>query len=299
MAEETPIYYQYLDHFIKTSVFESGLSEKTLSAYSSDLNRYLKHLENNGIHSPSDIMREDVLDHLISLRKESLSPRSIARHLSAIRRFHIFLLGEHLIDQNPTEDFDSPRIIQSLPHVLSNKEVEDLLAAPDTSTDVGVRNKAILEIFYSCGLRISELSTLLMKNISLDESNIRVVGKGSKTRLVPLGERAIAAIQAWLKIRPQWSQKTNALFLSTRGNAMNRTSIWQVVKESARNANIGQNVTPHMLRHSFATHLLDNGADLRAVQEMLGHSDIATTQIYTHVSAERLHQAHQKFHPRA
>lgn len=299
MTEATSIFDQHLDQFIKTSVFESGLSEKTMSAYSSDLNRYVKHLETNGIHAPSDIMREDVLDHLIALRKESLSPRSISRHLSAIRRFHVFLLGERIIDQNPTEDFDSPRIIQSLPHVLSNKEVEDLLAAPDISDEAGIRNKAILEIFYSCGLRISELSTLLIKNISLEEGNIRVVGKGSKTRLIPLGERAIDGIRQWLEIRPGWSQKSNTLFLSTRGNAMNRTSIWQVVKEAARNANIRQNVTPHMLRHSFATHMLDNGADLRAVQEMLGHSDIATTQIYTHVSAERLHQAHQKFHPRA
>jgi len=297
--DEPSILHQHLDHFIKTSVFESGLSEKTLSAYSSDLTRYLSHLEENEIRSPSDIMREDVLDHLIALRKNSLSPRSVSRHLSAIRRFHIFLLGERVIEQNPTEDFDSPRIIQALPHVLSNVEVENLLAAPDTSTNQGIRNKAMLEVFYSCGLRISELSSVLLKNVSIEEGNIRVFGKGSKTRLIPLGERAITAIQQWFDIRSQWNQKANTLFLSTRGNPMNRTSIWQMVKEAARTANIRQNVTPHMLRHSFATHMLDNGADLRAVQEMLGHSDIATTQIYTHVSAERLHQAHQKFHPRA
>ena len=288
-----------LDSFLQASVFESGLAEKTLSAYSSDLIRYLRHLAHNDIQDINDVMREDVLDHLIALRKDSLSARSVARHLSAIRRFHRFLLDEQYAKQNPTEDFDSPRIIQSLPHVLLQHEVEGLLAAPDTSTDQGIRDAAILELFYSCGLRISELANLHVMNIQLSESSLRVQGKGNKTRLIPLGTSAIEKLNAWYSVRVGWKQQDNTVFLSTRGKRMSRSSVWTVVKQAAQTANIRQNVTPHMLRHSFATHLLDNGADLRAVQEMLGHADIATTQIYTHVSRERLSNAHEQFHPRA
>jgi integrase/recombinase XerD len=284
---------------LRTSVFESGLAEQSLSAYAADLSRYINHLSDNDIREPKDILREDVLDHLIALRKKNLASRSIARHLSAIRRFHTFLTEERLTDTNPTEDFDSPRIIQPLPHVLAAHEVEALLESPDTSTDKGIRDAAILEIFYSCGLRICELATLHVMNVQLGESSIRVQGKGNKTRLIPIGEKAIKTISDWYTVRTRWKQNDNTVFLSTRGTRMSRTSVWQVVKNAARAANIRQNVTPHMLRHSFATHLLDNGADLRAVQEMLGHADIATTQIYTHVSRDRLTKAHQQFHPRA
>ena len=288
-----------LDRYIEASVFESGLADKTLVAYAADLRRYIAHLEDGGIRKPDDILREDVLDHLITLRKEKLAARSIARHLSAIRRFHQFLVDERLLESNPTEDFDSPRVIKSLPHVLSASEVERLINAPDLSTEKGIRDAAILELFYSCGLRISELAQLPLHDLSLEESAVRVRGKGSKVRLVPLGGRAIERLEAWLELRPGWKAKGGALFVSTRGKPMSRTSVWQVVKDAARAANIRQNVSPHMLRHSFATHLLDNGADLRAVQEMLGHADIATTQIYTHVSTDRLSKAHQQFHPRA
>ncbi|MFP6615367.1 MAG: site-specific tyrosine recombinase XerD [Candidatus Hydrogenedentota bacterium] len=288
-----------LDSFLRTSVFESGLAEQSLSAYAADLSRYINHLSDNDIREPKDILREDVLDHLIALRKDGMASRSIARHLSAIRRFHRFLADERVTDSNPTEDFDSPRIVQSLPHVLSASEIEAMLASPDTSTDKGTRDAAILELFYSCGLRISELASLHVVNVQLAESSIRVQGKGSKTRLIPIGEKAISTVSNWYTVRTRWKQDDNTVFLSTRGKRMSRTSVWQVVKHAARAANIRRNVTPHMLRHSFATHLLDNGADLRAVQEMLGHSDIATTQIYTHVSRERLSKAHQQFHPRA
>jgi len=288
-----------LDAFLQASVFESGLAEKTLSAYSADLTRYLQHLAINGIDNLNEVIREDVLDHMIALRKDKLSARSVARHLSAIRRFHLFLLDEQYTKKNPTEDFDSPRIIQPLPHVLSTHEIESLLAAPDACTEKGVRDRAILELFYSCGLRISELSNLHVMNVQLKESSMRVQGKGSKTRLIPLGMKAIEKLNAWYILRAQWKQDDNTVFLSSRGKRMSRSSIWKIVKQAAQTANIRQNVTPHMLRHSFATHLLDNGADLRAVQEMLGHSDIATTQIYTHISRERLSTAHEQFHPRA
>lgn len=298
-SESTSPLHQHLDAFIRTSVFESGLADKSLEAYTSDINRYLDHLAGNGIDTPNDILREDIMDHLIRLRKDKLQARSIARHLSAIRRFHLYLHDERIADHNPTEDFDSPRALRSLPHVLSGLEIEAMLAAPDSATDAGKRDTAILELFYSCGLRISELANLPLMDVQLEESSLRVRGKGSKTRLVPLGEKARQTLEAWYAVRGTWKQKDKTVFLSTRGNRMSRTSVWQVVKNAARAANIRQNVTPHMLRHSFATHLLDNGADLRAVQEMLGHSDIATTQIYTHVSRERLTKAHEQFHPRA
>lgn len=297
--EIVPPLENLLDQFIRASVFESGLAETTLSNYTADLRRYLHRMTEKGIDAPDDILREDILDHLIALRREDgLSARSAARHLSAVQRFHRFLHDERITKINPADGFETPRLVRNLPHVLSSPEVERLIAAPDTTTDKGIRDAAILELFYSSGLRISELAHLPLPNVHLDESAVRVTGKGSKTRIVPLGEQAITKIHAWLTIRSQWKPRGNTLFLSTRGRRMSRTSVWKVVKEAARAANIRQNVTPHMLRHSFATHLVDNGADLRAVQEMLGHADIGTTQIYTHVSSERLSKAHRQFHPR-
>jgi len=223
----------------------------------------------------------------------------MARHLSAIRRFHRFLADEKLATKDASSGLDSPRLLRPLPHVLSRVEIEALLASPDTTTWEGVRDAAILEVFYSCGLRISELAQLPIRNLSLEESSVRVRGKGRKERLVPLGVRSIDRIAAWLAQRNAGEVRDDRLFVSKRGRRMSRTGVWKVVKHYARGAGISQNVTPHMLRHSFATHLVDNGADLRAVQEMLGHADITTTQIYTHVSAERLQQAHKNFHPRS
>ena len=289
-----------LDRFLEVGVFESGLAEKTLSAYADDLRRYLDFLQNKGISSPEQVRREDILDHLIGLRKEGLSTRSTARHLSAIRRFHKFLVEERHAEANPAAGFDPPHMTRALPHDLSPKEVDRLLNAPDMGTSDGIRDAAILELFYSSGLRISELANLPLQDVALGESSLRVRGKGSKVRVVPLGQRAIQRIEAWLRVRQnEYKIRDGALFLSSRGRRMCRTSVWNVVKRYALLANVPHNVTPHMLRHSIATHLLDNGADLRAVQEMLGHADISTTQIYTHVSVERLRRAHKKFHPRA
>jgi len=295
--ESTPL-EDFLDRFMEVVIFESGLSDSTLSAYAADIRRYLQHLTEKGVDHPNDVLREDVLDHMGGLQAQGMSVRSATRHLSAIRRFHRFLSGEGLASQDPTEGFESPRLGRPLPHFLSNDEVEGLLAAPDSTAENGPRDAAILELFYSCGLRISELAKLPLRDLSLEEGSLRVRGKGSKVRLVPIGARAAQRVQAWLRIREQGPLKASTLFVSKQGKRMSRTSVWQVVKQHARTANIQQNVTPHMLRHSFATHLLDNGADLRAVQEMLGHADISTTQIYTHVSSERLSQAHKQFHPR-
>ena len=298
VAEPGPI-QPFLDRFLEAIIFESGLSEPTLSAYSADVSSYLEYLHGIGVEHPKHITREDLLDHLILLRKRPLSSRTVSRRVSAIRRFHRFLCEEGLSDSDPTDGLEPPRLSRGLPHVLSRSEVEALLAAPDTSTPEGVRDAAILELFYSCGLRISELANLQLQNVSLDESAARVRGKGTKMRLVPLGAQAMRRLKAWLEVRNVGKVLDDTVFLSPRGKRMGRTSVWQVVKRCARKANITHNVTPHMLRHSFATHLLDNGADLRAVQEMLGHADIATTQIYTHVSTERLGRAHRDFHPRA
>ncbi len=285
---------------MESAVFESGLAEATLAAYSADIATYLQYLESVGISDLDAVTREHVLDHLIALRKEAkLSARSAARHLSAIRGFHAFLRGERLTNSDPAEGFDAPRLTRALPHVLSSTDIERMLEMPDCSKPEGVRDAAILELFYSCGLRISELAKLPLRDMSLEEGAVRVHGKGSKVRLVPLGQRAMERIRAWIGVRGSGKVLDDTLFLGSRGKRMSRTGVWQIVKRYARSANIRQNVTPHMLRHSFATHLLDNGADLRAVQEMLGHSDIATTQIYTHVSADRLSRAHRAFHPRA
>ena len=287
------------DRFMESVVFEAGLSEKTLAAYAADVRHYLDDMEERSITLAADIVFEDVIDHLSALRDEGMSPRSIARHLSAIRRFHRFLVEEGLCETDITEMAAAPHLLRKLPRCLSTEEVERLLHAPDTTTPEGVRDVALLELFYSCGLRISELATLPMKNVFLEESNIRVRGKGAKFRVVPLGRDAMEKIHAWLPLRMQWAKRDDALFIGSSGKRLSRTTVWRLVKRYARQANIKQNVTPHSLRHSFATHLLDNGADLRAVQEMLGHADIGTTQIYTHVSAERLSSAHKTFHPRA
>jgi integrase/recombinase XerD len=288
-----------LESFLRASVFESGLAEKTLAAYAADLRRYLASIEKLGLRRPGDITRDAVLEHLIALRKSGLSPRSAARHLSAIRRFHGFLAHEKIAPTDPTEDFDSPRTVRALPSVLSPRDLEKILAAPDTSTPEGLRDAAILELFYSSGLRVSELTALTAQDVSLTESTVRVRGKGSKVRITPLGGRARERITAWLGARGAWKPKQPTLFVSKRGTRMGRTSVWSVVKRAARSAGVRADVTPHTLRHSFATHLLDGGADLRAVQEMLGHSDISTTQIYTHVSTDRLAKSHRNFHPRA
>lgn len=287
-----------LDRFLEATVFESGLSERTLAAYASDIGRYIEHLEASCIGSAAAVRREHILDHLIALRKQGLSARSTARHLSAIRRFHRYLREERLVETDPTDGFDSPRLIRSLPHVLSSSEVDRLVDAPVGQTRRAVRDRTILELFYSCGLRVSELTSLRLSDAALEEAMLRVRGKGAKVRLVPLGTRAIERIRAWLAVRGSGKVHDDTLILSIRGRRMSRTSVWEVVKRYARAAHVGRKVSPHVLRHSFATHLLDNGADLRAVQEMLGHADISTTQIYTHVSVERLSRAHKDFHPR-
>lgn len=290
-----------LDRYLQMAVFEAGLSEATLSAYGADLRRYLAFLELNDIEHIEEVTRDDVLDHLGGLIASGLQARSLARHLSAIRRFHQFARDEQLAPGDPAEGIETPRLARLLPHSLGHDEVERLLAAPgkDPEAPHAVRDTAMLELFYSCGLRISELANLPVSNLDRSEGVLRVRGKGSKVRLVPLGRQAQARVSSWLDVRAAGSIADDTVFLNDKGKRLNRGAVWRVVKHWVRAAGITRNVTPHMLRHSFATHLLDHGADLRAVQELLGHADISTTQIYTYVSVARQREAHQKFHPRA
>jgi len=290
------------DAFLDYLVIERGLAANTVAAYRRDVQRYLSYLDEVcGLGSIDEVVPADVLDHLGALRDAGMKTRSIARHMAAIRMFHRYLEGEGLTSHDPTRNMDSPRLWQTLPHVLSVSEVDMLLAAPDTSRPRGLRDAAIIEVLYATGLRVSELGALRMDDVDLRAGLVRCIGKGNKERIVPLGRQARRRLKAYLRVRPEIlkGRPTDYLFVSQRGRSMSRVRLWEVVRGLARRAGIGKRVTPHTLRHSFATHMLDGGADLRAVQEMLGHANIATTQIYTHVSQDRLKQAHARFHPRA
>lgn len=289
----------FLESFLEAAVLELGLSDATIAAYDADIRRYLAALVAAGVTDLNALTRSSVLDYLIALRRAELAPRSITRHLSSIRHFHKYLFSEGLCGTDPTDGLDSPRVTRALPHCLRTDEMARLVQAPDTSEWKGVRDIAMLALLYSSGLRVSELTNLPMNGIDFEEGVVRVVGKGAKVRFVPLGRFAADTLHAWLERRGEVRVADETVFLTKGGKRMNRSMVWRLVKRYAVTANIPTTVSPHTLRHTFATHLLDGGADLRAVQEMLGHADIGTTQIYTHVSGERLHQAHQAFHPRA
>ncbi len=298
-AHELGPFAPFLESFLEAAVLELGLSDATIAAYDGDIRRYLSALAKSNTAGLDGLTRSDVLDYLIALRRAELAPRSITRHLSAIRHFHRYLFSEGLCRVDPTDGLDSPRITRALPHCLRSDEVARLLQAPDASEWTGLRDVAIFALLYSSGLRVSELTNLPMNGVDFEEGVVRVVGKGAKVRFVPLGAYAARMLRTWLDRRGEVRVADDTVFLTKRGKRMNRSMVWRLVKRYAAAANIPATVSPHTLRHTFATHLLDGGADLRAVQEMLGHADIGTTQIYTHVSRERLHEAHQAFHPRA
>jgi integrase/recombinase XerD len=289
-----------LDPFLEYLVVERGLAQNTLEAYRQDLTRYTAYLAAQG-KEPDRLDRSDVPRYLLALREAGLSPRSVARHLSAIRRFHRFLAGEGGLGEDPTAHVEAGRPWRRLPDVLSPADVERLLAgSPDTPLEM--RNQAMLELMYASGLRVSELVGLRLGDADLEVGVVRVMGKGSKERLVPLGEVAAASLTTYLaRGRPALARGRPGpvLFLGRHGRGITRQMFWQILKRRARAAGIGRRVTPHTLRHSFATHLLEGGADLRSVQLMLGHADIGTTQIYTHVSRAHLQAVYAKYHPRA
>jgi integrase/recombinase XerD len=291
----------YLDMFLNYLQVEKGLSGNTLDAYSRDIGRYLNHLEDKGYDSFAAVTPLVVGSFVAELKEMGLSPRSRARSLSAIRMFHRFLIIENHCESNPTSVIESPRTGGRLPSVLSSREVDLLLSATGDDGHTAVRDRAMLELLYATGLRVSELVSLRIRDVNLEAGFLLTVGKGDKERLVPIGDSAKNALSEYLEmVRPRQDRKGNSpfLFLTRLGERMTRQSFWNIIKKRAVGAGIAKNISPHTLRHSFATHLLENGADLRSVQIMLGHADLSSTQIYTHVTRERLKRLHEEIHPR-
>jgi len=287
------------DQFINYLRIELGVADNTVLAYSRDLTRFFEFLGKQEL-SPLEISHAQIAEYT-SLIGRSLSSRSVARNISAVRSFFRFLVSEGKIKNNPTRLIETPRVSMRLPGVLSQAEVEHLLSQPDISRPIGQRDLAMLEILYATGLRVSELVNLKTQDLNLEAGYVRTLGKGSKERVIPMGEKAVAAVKEYLSgARIRLTKATNSpyLFLTLRGRPMTRQGFWKIIKKYGQKALIKKKLTPHSIRHSFASHLLDAGADLRSVQVMLGHADISTTQIYTHVSRERLKDVHQKCHPR-
>lgn len=281
---------------------EKALSQNTIDAYRRDLEKFYEFATERGLEKAPHVKRADVVDFLASLYLRKLDARSVARHLVSLRQFFRFLLSEELIPEDPVVTVESPKFRKSLPQFLSVEEVDRLLAQPDVSSALGLRDKAMIELLYSAGLRVSELCNLAVDDLHVDAGSLRCIGKGNKERLVPVGKRALAVLQLYIKkARPEilGEHTSKYLFIIRKGNKLDRIAFWKNLALYGRKAGLRKALTPHMLRHSFATHLLDRGADLRSVQMMLGHSDISTTQIYTHVVEERLKQVYKAHHPRA
>lgn len=290
-----------IDQFLDYISVERGLSKNTIVSYARDLNKLATYLEKKHITSFSDIKKSDITDFMLSQKDKGLSANSIARGLAAMKMFFRFLTREGFLKIDITSVIETPKLWKHLPEALSIDEVDKLLDAPNIKDWLGIRDKACLELMYATGLRASEVIDLNIQNINLDLGVIRCIGKGSKERIVPLGKIAKVAIKRYIdKVRPKLlkSGAENGLFLTRLGRKMSRQMLWKIIKGYTKKARIDKGIKPHTLRHSFATHLLERGADLRVVQEMLGHSDISTTQIYTHINKERLKSIHKKFHPR-
>jgi integrase/recombinase XerD len=288
-----------LDAFIDHLWLEDGLSRNTLDSYRRDLQLFADWLQKKGL-SLAQAQQVEIQQYL-AVRFPKSKPRSISRLIASLRRFYRYALRENKVSADPTLQIDSPKLPHSLPKSLTEEDVEALLAAPELNQPLGLRDRAMLEVLYACGLRVSELVSLKVTEVSLNEGVIRVTGKGSKTRLVPMGEEAVDWVARYLKeSRPNILQRqlSDSLFVTQRGEAMTRQAFWYLIKRYAVKAGIRKPMSPHVLRHAFATHLLNHGADLRVVQMLLGHADISTTQIYTHVARERLKQLHAMHHPR-
>ena len=291
---------QLLDQFMDYLSVERGLSLNTLEAYRRDLTKFFSFLDRESTASIQSVGPRDIIAYLIYLRKSSLAIRSISRNLVAIRMFYKFLVNEDVINDDPTLNLDSPKTGLSLPEVLSQEEVERLLALPNNK-EQGIKDKAILELLYATGMRVSELINLPIDNIDLHEGYLKCIGKGSKERIIPVGRKAQRAVKKYIDVvRSKYVSRgnSNMLFITRLGRGYTRQGIWKTIKRYSVLMGINKEITVHTLRHCFATHLLSHGADLRSVQEMLGHVDISTTQIYTHIDRARLREVHQKFHPR-
>jgi integrase/recombinase XerD len=292
---------QTLDQFLHYLIVEKGLSKNTIEAYSHGLNRFLNHLREHEIQEWVKVTKFDVKVFLLSLKKQGLSVKTVVRNLAAIRTFFKFLLQEGILEVNPVDELESPKMAKTLPKILSLKEVEQLLEQPNLQTSLGIRDRAMLECLYATGMRVSELVQLPINQVNLEGGYVRLYGKGSKERIVPLGREAIRWVTLYLETTREKlarGRESQSLFISRSGKGISRQRFWKNLKAYGQRAGLRKRITPHLLRHSFASHLLERGADLRSVQMMLGHVDISTTQIYTHVTGERLKKVHQRYHPR-
>ncbi|NLN39393.1 MAG: site-specific tyrosine recombinase XerD [Smithella sp.] len=289
------------DRYLNYLLIEKGASDNTLEAYRRDLHRYLSFLEKKGLTDVSFVNAQTVIEFLIHLKDEGLAANSMNRSLAALRGLYNYLVEEKVVDESPLADIERAKVWMRLPDTLSREEMNLVLAQPSGETPAGLRDKAMLELLYATGLRVSELAGLTMNSINWQAGFLVVMGKGSKERVVPVGKKAYDCVRRYIEeARPVFmkSKTTDVLFLNRFGRAFTRQGLWKIIGGYAQKAGLQKNVHPHTFRHSFASHLLEGGADLRAVQVMLGHADISTTQIYTHVTKERLRQVHRKFHPR-
>lgn len=294
---------EHIQDYLHHLRIEQGLAVNTIKSYQLDLSKYKEFLLSKKKNFFSETTKSDVLLYLEKLNEDGLAPSSTSRMMSCLRRFYQYLQQENVIKTNPMENIQLPKKKQSLPKSLTISEVDRILSAPDHHTVLGLRDRAILEVLYATGLRVSELVDLTLGEVHLELGFLQTIGKGNKERIVPLGEEAAYWIEEYLQTsRPALSKgrkTTPHLFLNFHGQGFTRQGIWKNLKKIVQKAQINKNVSPHMLRHSFATHILENGADLRIVQELLGHADISTTQIYTHISKERMVESYKKHHPRA
>ena len=291
------------DAFLQHLLVEKGLSENTLAAYANDLSDFLSFLAERSF-SLEEVSDQTLFLYIVDVRRQGLSGRSLARRLSALRGLFGFACRERVFEANPAEFLENPKFTRSLPEVLTRQEMTAVLNGPDLSDKLGFRDRTMLEVLYATGMRVSELLGLPVSGVNLQMKYIIAFGKGSKERLIPIGGIAVEYLDKYLNVvRPKLLHTKNPnvknLFLSMSGNEMTRQRFWQIIRGYGHQAGLNKELTPHMLRHSFATHLLDNGADLRSVQELLGHSDISTTQIYTHLTNKRLRDIYEKAHPRA
>jgi integrase/recombinase XerD len=301
MADESAALRFQLDRFGDYLTLEQGTSPLTLEAYRRDVERLVDYVRAKGATSPIDITSRILRDFVYHLKDLGLSPSSIRRNISAVRTYFRFLLSDGVVTRDPSERLETPRRWRTLPDVLTVPEISRLLAAPTLDDPLAFRDRAMLEIAYGAGLRVSEWISIGVRDVLFEDKLVRVFGKGSKERLVPIGRSAIGAVATYVReLRPRLEKGggKGVLFLNARGEPLSRMGAWKILRRYVERAGIEKTVSPHTLRHSFATHLLEGGADLRAVQEMLGHADISTTQIYTHVDREYLRQVHKQYHPR-
>lgn len=293
---------QMVDTYMLHLKVERGLAQNTLDSYRRDLNKFTRYLRRHDVDNLADVDRRTIMSFIEDLHTQRRAPATISRNLAAIRSFYSFLVVENLVKTNPASELDAPKIPKRLPNVMTVSQVATLLEQPNTRTPAGLRDKAMLELLYATGIRVSELVELNIVDVNLEMGFLRCLGKGSKERIVPMGKSAIEAVANYMQNgrgKLLRNSEEQAVFLNFHGGRLTRQGFWKILKKYVRQAGFQGDITPHTLRHSFATHLLENGADLRAVQEMLGHSDIATTQIYTQVTAIHLRDVYQQSHPRA